>query len=80
MATRQGDLTLKFAHRDAQDVASALINTQKGGLYAEVKPMFLHDRTADKVGIFDALSGDGEKYGAGAGKTLPWSCSPAMAP
>ncbi|MGA8157476.1 MAG: caspase family protein, partial [Rhodoplanes sp.] len=48
-------LTLKFAHRDAQDVANALINTQKGGLYAEVKPMFLHDRTANKVGIYDAL-------------------------
>jgi WD40 repeat protein len=48
-------LTLKFAHRDAQDVANALITTQKGALYAEVKPMFLHDSTANKVGIFDAL-------------------------
>ena len=32
------DLRLKFADRDAQDVASALVNTQEGGLYAEVKP------------------------------------------
>jgi hypothetical protein len=48
-------LALKFAHRDAQDVANALINTQQGGLYGEVKPMFLHDSTADKVGIFRAL-------------------------
>jgi uncharacterized caspase-like protein len=48
-------LTLKFAHRDAQDAANALITTQKGGLYADVKPMFLHDSTANKVGIFDAL-------------------------
>jgi WD40 repeat protein len=49
------DLKLKFAHRDAQDVASALINTQEGGLYAEVKPQFLHDGTANKNGIFEAL-------------------------
>src|SRR5262249_35584382 len=53
---KANDLRLKFAHRDAQDVASALVNTQDGGLYAEVKPMFLHDRTADKAGIFDALA------------------------
>ena len=50
------DLRLKFAHRDAQGVASALVNTQDGGLYAEVKPMFLPDATADKAGIFDALA------------------------
>ena len=48
-------LMLKFAHRDAHDVANALFITQKGGLYAEVKPMFLIDSTANKVGIFDAL-------------------------
>jgi Caspase domain len=50
------DLRLKFADRDAQDVASALVNTQEGGLYAEVKPIFLHDSTADRAGIFDALA------------------------
>jgi hypothetical protein len=49
------NLKLKFADRDAQDVASALINTQEGGLYAEVKPQFLHDSTANKDGIFEAL-------------------------
>ena len=37
---KASDLRLKFAHRDAQDVASALVNTQGGGLYAEVKPNF----------------------------------------
>src|SRR5262249_38449565 len=37
------DLRLKFAHRDAQDLASALVNTQEGGLYAEVKLMSLHN-------------------------------------
>src|SRR5262249_56528352 len=49
------DLRLKFADRDAQDVASALVNTQEGGLYAEVKSMSLHDRTADKAGNFYTL-------------------------
>jgi WD40 repeat protein len=64
------DLRLKFAHRDAQDVASALVNTQDGGLYAEVKPMFLHDRTADKAGIFDALAAMDRNMGSGAGQDL----------
>jgi hypothetical protein len=50
------DLRLKFAHRDAQDVASALTNTQDNGLYAQVMPQFLHDGTANKDGIFDALA------------------------
>jgi nitroreductase len=58
------------AHRDAQDMASALVNTQEGGLYAEVKPMFLHDRTADKAGIFDALAAMERNMGAGAGQDL----------
>jgi WD40 repeat protein len=64
------DLRLKFAHRDAQDVASALVNTQDGGLYAEIKPMFLHDRTADKAGIFDALAAMDRNMGSGAGQDL----------
>jgi WD40 repeat protein len=64
------DLRLKFAHRDAQDMASALVNTQDGGLYAEVKPMFLHDRTADKAGIFDALAAMERNMGSGAGQDL----------
>jgi hypothetical protein len=64
------DLQLKFAHRDAQDVASALVNTQDGGLYAEIKPMFLHDRTADKAGIFDALAAMDRNMGSGAGQDL----------
>jgi WD40 repeat protein len=64
------DLRLRFAHRDAQDVASALVNTQEGGLYAEVKPMSLHDRTADKAGIFDALAAMDRNMGGGAGQDL----------
>jgi uncharacterized caspase-like protein len=64
------DLRLKFADRDAQDVANALVNTQGGGLYAEVKPMFLHDREADKAGIFDALAVMERNMGGSAGQDL----------
>src|SRR5262249_31019723 len=67
---RARDLRLKFADRDAQDVASALVNTQDGGLYAEVKPMFLHNSTADKAGIFDALAAMERNMGSGAGQDL----------
>jgi WD40 repeat protein len=52
---KASDLRLKFAHRDAQDVASALVNTQEGGLYSDVKSIFLADDKANKLGIFDAL-------------------------
>src|SRR5262249_40842294 len=64
------DLRLKFADRDAQDVASALVNTQDGGLYAEVKPIFLRDATADKAGIFDALAAMERNMASGAGQDL----------
>jgi WD40 repeat protein len=54
-------LRLKFAAKDANDVASALLATQgsefnkKGGLYAEVRPQYLHDGEADRAAIFRAL-------------------------
>jgi outer membrane protein assembly factor BamB len=67
---KAGNLRLKFAHHDARDVASALVNTQDGGLYAEVKPMFLHDHTADKAGIFDALAAMERNMAGGAGQDL----------
>jgi WD40 repeat protein len=63
-------LKLKFAHRDAHDVASALVNTQEGGLYAAVKLTLLHDATADKAGIFDALAAMERNMGSGAGQDL----------
>jgi WD40 repeat protein len=64
------DLRLKFAHRDAHDVASALVNTQEGGLYAAVKLTLLHDGTADKAGIFDALAAMERNMGSGGGQDL----------
>jgi Caspase domain len=54
-------LRLKFAAKDANDVASALLATQgsefnrKGGLYADGKPQYLHDGEADRAAIFRAL-------------------------
>jgi WD40 repeat protein len=64
------DLRLKFADRDAHDVASALVNTQAGGLYAEVKPMSLQDRTADKAGIFEALAAMERNMASSEGQDL----------
>jgi WD40 repeat protein len=58
---RSTSLRLKFAAKDANDVANALLATQgsefnkKGGLYAEVKPQYLHDGEADRAAIFRAL-------------------------
>ena len=55
-------LRLKFAAKDANDVASALLATQgsefnrKGGLYADVKTQYLHDAGADRAAIFRALA------------------------
>ena len=62
------DLKLNFAHQDARDVASALVNTQDRGLYAEVKPIFLHDSTADKAGILDALDNMAQNMSRGVGQ------------
>jgi uncharacterized caspase-like protein len=59
---RARHLRLKFADKDAFDVANALVNTQSsefnkvGSLYAEVLPQYLHDDTADKAGIFEAFA------------------------
>jgi uncharacterized caspase-like protein len=64
------NVRLSFAARDAQDVASALLNTQGGGLYAEVKPMFLHDGAADKGGIFEALAAMDRNMTSSAGQDL----------
>jgi uncharacterized caspase-like protein len=64
------NLRLKFAARDAQDVASALNNTQTSGLYAEVWWMSLTDRTADKHGINDALAVMNRNMANSAGQDL----------
>lgn len=48
-------LRLKFAGKDATDVASALLKTQSS-VYSEVNPILLQDRAADKAGIFEAFA------------------------
>lgn len=64
------NLRLNFAARDARDVASALLNTQEGGLYAEVKLMFRHDSEADKHGIADAFAAMESNMTSSAGQDL----------
>src|SRR3984893_5437077 len=54
-------LRLKFAAKDANDVASALATqgsefNKKGGLYADVKRQYLHDGEAGRAAIFRALA------------------------
>jgi uncharacterized caspase-like protein len=55
-------LRLKFADKDAKDVANALVKTQSseynkmGGLYADVLAQYLYNSTADRVGIFNAFA------------------------
>jgi WD40 repeat protein len=55
------ELRLKFAAKDANDIASALLATQGsefnklGGLYAQVLIQYLHDSDADRAGIINAL-------------------------
>jgi hypothetical protein len=64
-------LRLKFAAKDANDVASALLATQgsefnkKGGLYADVKPQYLRDGEADRAAIFRGAWVDESEYGQG---------------
>jgi hypothetical protein len=73
---KAASLRLKFAADDAKDVASALLATQgsgstnKGGLYAVVKPQYLHDGDADKDGIFRALASMKDSMSKGAGQDL----------
>ena len=47
-------LRLDYAHQDARDVASALLNTQCN-LYADVEPQVLRDDEATEAGIMEAL-------------------------
>lgn len=64
------NLRLKFADKDARDVASALMNTQGGGLYADVRPQFLPDDKASRDGIFDALAAMGRGMATSTGQDL----------
>jgi hypothetical protein len=54
---RAGGLKLDYAVDDARDVASALLESQKGGLYGDIKLQVLPDEKADAAAILDALDG-----------------------
>jgi Caspase domain len=65
-------LRLRYADKDAQDVASALLNTQAGqtGLYADVKVAALSDELATRAGILDALATMRDAMAKGQGRDL----------
>jgi uncharacterized caspase-like protein len=57
---KAGDLHLNYAAEDAHDVASALLDSQKGGpgkasLYADVSLTYLPNDKADSAAVLDAL-------------------------
>jgi hypothetical protein len=64
------NLRLKFADKDAWDVASALVNTQGGGLYADVMPQSLRDGEACRNGIFTAFGAMKRNMATGTGQDL----------
>jgi uncharacterized caspase-like protein len=51
-------------------VVSALLNTQGGGLYAEVLPIFLCDGAATKAGIFEGLAATERNMARGGGQDM----------
>lgn len=63
-------LALQFAHKDAEDVAGALLNTQGGGLYAEVLASVLCDGLATRASIFQALEATERNMARGSGQDM----------
>jgi hypothetical protein len=59
------NLRLNYADHDASDLASAIVNTQEGWLYAKVNPQVLVNQDANKGGILRALA----TMRAGMGRT-----------
>jgi len=62
-------LRLDYAAKDAQDVISALINTQSG-LYADVSSQELKDTSAIRIGVFQALDTMTANLQRGAGRDV----------
>ena len=57
-------LRLRYAHKDAHDIASALLSTQSS-LYAKVEPQVLRDTEATRGGILRALATMRSRMAAG---------------
>ena len=72
-------LALQFAHKDAEDVAGALLNTQGGGLYAEVLASVLCDGLATRASIFQALEATERNMARGSGQDMAVVLFSAMA-
>jgi hypothetical protein len=62
------NLRLYYADRDANDLASAIVNTQSG-LY-QVQPQVLADKDANRLGIMEALATMRRHMAAGGGNDL----------
>ena len=71
------ELRLKFAAKDANDIASALLATQGsefnklGGLYAQVLIQYLHDSDADRAGNYQCARNGENKHGQGRARSRP---------
>ena len=63
-------LRLEYADKDAHDVASALVNTQGSGLYAEVLPQNLTNGDATRERILSALGAMRRNMENGSGHDL----------
>jgi WD40 repeat protein len=63
------NLRLRYADRDAHDLASAIVNTQ-GGLYSRVDPQVLLDKDATRGGILAGLDTLRKEMERGAGNDL----------
>ena len=63
------ELRLRFAHQDADDVATTLVRGNSA-MYAEVVPDLLQDEHADEAGILDALDALEAKMSSGGANDL----------
>ena len=62
-------LALKYAAKDARDIAAALTHTQTS-LYAQILPQVLTDNDASRRGILDALIAMAKDLRAGGGRDV----------
>jgi WD40 repeat protein len=72
------DLRLKFAHRDAQDVATALLDTQGGGLMPRSCPSFCKTMALTKLEFRMRSMQSNTTWQPARVATSPLSCSPGM--
>jgi WD40 repeat protein len=64
------NLRLRYADRDAHDLASAVVNTQEGGLYSHVDAQALMNKDATRGGILRGLQALRTEMERGGGNDL----------